>query len=159
MTGDTPETEERYGLAAGTGNLKITSHTVGAADILVAMAWSRAQLGAAMIRVLSNRETGTSQDNLRRQVLGAIAGYARKEWMPQPESTAARAMDWWMNSKCQTCQGRKWELQPGRRTTSTKRCKPCAGTGMKPLPAGQEYRKLATYIEDCIASAGSWRRK
>lgn len=66
---------------------------------------------------------------------------------------------WWLDKVCQACGGTKYESVPGTGRHSGRICKPCAGTGERPVPQGQPGRRMAAFIEDCVDSGRDSMRK
>jgi hypothetical protein len=82
-----PTAEERYLTAINTSNLRVTAERTGAADVIMACAWSPSHLGSALLRLRtefdsSERPRKITQDAINRFAL-TLAG--------KPEEKAARA--------------------------------------------------------------------
>lgn len=66
---------------------------------------------------------------------------------------AATVLHWWLCPNCQACHGRKFEVVPDTGRLSDKACKHCSATGLAKLPRGQDGRKLANWMDDCVQIA------
>lgn len=208
-----PSIEERYETASNTSDLTLTLDPDlpgGAADVLIACAWSETRLGGALLRLHSEWSAcekpirpskervkalvGTYQVALqgaapleegeKRQPLTtaqatqyAAAWYAHEmamllqklkqlpavreqvmlqalKWgMEHPEMKAAAIVRYWLDTNCGTCDGRKFRLIPGTPSLSNKTCPSCGGSGVAPVPHGQEGRKLANHMDACVHRA------
>ena len=60
---------------------------------------------------------------------------------------------YWLDQMCHQCHGLKFLQVQGAPTLSTKACKACSGTGVGPVPYGQEGRRVANYMDDCVSRA------
>jgi len=69
------------------------------------------------------------------------------------EHKAPAVLMWWLDSRCQSCHGLKYEAIPGTPSLSSRVCQECMGTGEAHLPHGQDGRKIERYILDCLQAA------
>ena len=78
-------------------------------------------------------------------------------WSSHPEALrkqmSVETLIWWLDKQCKTCDGTKWEVAPGSNRQSNKPCKACRGSGIAELPAADDGRMLANYIDDCVQDA------
>lgn len=78
---------------------------------------------------------------------------AMKWKIADPERTAGAIIKYWLDQTCNGCDGLKWKKAPGSPSLSAKMCQACDGTGISPVPHGQEGRRLANYMDDCVSIA------
>jgi hypothetical protein len=57
---------------------------------------------------------------------------------------------YWLDQTCHHCSGLKFLKIEGAPSLSTKACRPCSGSGIAPVPHGQEGRRVANYMDDCL---------
>lgn len=62
---------------------------------------------------------------------------------------------YWLHQACPKCDGLKFLVLPGTARLSNKMCPPstqggCGGTGFAAVPHGQEGRKLANHMDQCV---------
>lgn len=69
------------------------------------------------------------------------------------DEKTARVIRWWLNQACQACGGTKFEVVPGTNRLGAEHCGKCKGTGLQKVPCGEEGRKLASYIDECLQAA------
>lgn len=69
------------------------------------------------------------------------------------ESKAVQILRWWLAQNCQVCQGTKFQVVQGTNRLSNKACKACAGTGLRAIPHGQEGRRCASWLDQCVERA------
>lgn len=84
------------------------------------------------------------------KVRAALAVQALRWGMVDAEGKAAAVLRYWLNQNCPACGGTKWELYAGTTRQSTKACRVCAGSGIAAVPHGQEGRKLANHLDQCL---------
>ncbi|GAB3763536.1 hypothetical protein GCM10028796_17200 [Ramlibacter monticola] len=73
--------------------------------------------------------------------------------MEDAASKAAGVIRYWLDQTCQSCDGRKFRLIQGAPKLSNRACPTCQGSGVAPVPHGQEGRKLANYLDSCVHRA------
>lgn len=73
--------------------------------------------------------------------------------MPDAQTKAAGTIRYWLDQTCRTCHGLKWQLIPGAPALSGRPCRHCGGSGIASTPHGQDGRKLANFIDDCVSRA------
>ncbi len=78
---------------------------------------------------------------------------ALKWKIEDPERTAGAVIKYWLDQTCNGCDGLKWKKAPGSPSLSAKMCQACTGTGISPVPHGQEGRRLANYMDYCVTAA------
>jgi hypothetical protein len=62
-----------------------------------------------------------------------------------PADKAPAVILWWLDQTCPNCHGTKLAAT-GRGSI----CKTCRGTGQARIPMGEEGKRLANYIDDCV---------
>ena len=75
------------------------------------------------------------------------------------EDLPARVLLHWLSSTCSACQGRKFQLIPGKDVLSERACGCCKGAGVVPPPGGKAGAEALGYIDDCINFAREQVRK
>lgn len=82
-------------------------------------------------------------------VRALLADRLRKWGVQEAGGKADALARWWVQRTCQACQGTKFQPK------AAKACKICGGLGEAPLPCGQEGRRLANWMDDCVER---WRQ-
>jgi hypothetical protein len=77
-----------------------------------------------------------------------------EDWARAMEKASA-TIRYWLDQTCTSCHGLKWQLVPGAPALSNRPCRPCSGGGFGQAPNGQEGRKLANFMDDCVSRARS----
>lgn len=165
-TQDRPGIEESYQVAGNTSDLTVEADRRGAADVLIAAGWSPTRIGAALMRLHSEYDAaqrkgeGRTDVQLLRSKLRSLSSVTEQlalkafDWrMEDPKAKAQAVALWWLDRSCRRCTGRKFELTPGAPALSNRACKACSGTGETRIPHGQEGRRLAIYLDDCVSRA------
>ncbi len=70
-----------------------------------------------------------------------------------PRNVAASVLRWWLDRKCPTCNGTKFEVIAGTGRQSGKVCKSCKGVGEAHIPCWEPGRKMAKYMDDAVNQA------
>ena len=89
-----------------------------------------------MLHRVSQRAKEAQEDYLRAKVkIGPVIRY-------------------WLDQTCPRCNGRRFQVLPGTSRLSNKTCPPptqggCGGSGVAPVPMGQDGRKLANHMDEC----------
>lgn len=71
----------------------------------------------------------------------------------EPQEKGIQVLRWWLAQTCPTCRGTKFQCVPGTDRQSGKACAKCRGTGLREVPCEQEGRKLANFLDQCVARA------
>jgi len=79
----------------------------------------------------------------------ALALWAEIEGMKKPRAMALGILAWWLDHRCPKCFGSRLDPLPFGGRGSTRVCKSCQGLGERPLPYGQEGRKLERHLIEC----------
>lgn len=180
--GGRPDVEERYTTATNASSLVLEERTTGPADVLVAAAWSPTRIGAALLRLHSEFDGGqrarqrpfkdregkwTTPTDAKLLAMRLKTMPAAREqltiqatmWeMEDPAQKARLVLLWWLDQVCPKCHGRKFQHVSGTPSLSAKSCpRPdkggCGGSGLVAIPCGADGRKLANFLDDCVARA------
>lgn len=87
------------------------------------------------------------------------------EWLDHEDGPhiVASVLYWWLSPVCPTCEGRKFKVAPGTGRTSSKVCPPCNARGQvpgkRPMPHGGTGKRLAEFMEKCVAEAAGATRQ
>ena len=82
--------------------------------------------------------------------------------MEDPETKATATIRYWLDQRCRGCGGTKWLLIPGTNRQSERPCPVCVDRDRHPREQhpgyqepvfGQEGRRLANYLDACVADA------
>lgn len=87
------------------------------------------------------------------EVRKILTAKARSWGMTGAEDKAVRVIRWFLDKTCTACGGTKWEVVPGTNRHGSKQCKACSGSGLSKIPCGEDGRKIAGYIDECMYSA------
>lgn len=166
---DRPGIEEQYQTAGNTSNLTVEAERRGAGDVLIAAGWSPSRIGSALLRLHSEYDGGEKSQRRGAGKTDAIllAGRLKslpgimvqvtskaREWgQDAPESGARAAILWWLDRTCRRCHGRRYELIPGAPSLSSRACTSCRGSGEASVPNGQDGRRIANFLDDCVQRA------
>jgi len=85
-----------------------------------------------------------------RPTRAALTVQALKWNIIDAEAKAAGVIRYWLDQNCPACEGRKWQLIPGTPTLSNRACPTCRGSGIGQVPHGQEGRRLANHLDQCL---------
>lgn len=157
-------TEERYTSAIPASSLKFEAHKQGQADVIAAAGMSRSRVGAALMRLhtewdrarndrpgradkLSTNEAAIFMNRLKtlREVRVELTAQLVRWKIVDPADKAPAVILWWLDQNCHACHGTKLAAT-GRGSI----CKVCKGTGKARIPHGEEGKRLANYINDCV---------
>jgi hypothetical protein len=69
------------------------------------------------------------------------------------EHKSVQIIRWWLQQSCPTCNGTKFQVVPGTHRHNGKACPACAGTGLREIPNGQEGRRVANWMDQCVERA------
>lgn len=84
-----------------------------------------------------------------------VAMQAARWRMTDCQNKAGAIIKYWLDPTCHACEGRKWKLIRDTPALSNRPCHVCHASGVAPVPAGQEGRRLANYLDDCVSRARS----
>ena len=82
-----------------------------------------------------------------------VALQAMKWRIEDPIPTAGAIIKFWLDQTCSACDGLKWKRAAGSPSLSNRMCTACGGTGIANVPRGQDGRKLANFMDDCVSIA------
>jgi hypothetical protein len=92
-----------------------------------------------------------SLPDVRRQ----LTAYVPKWGIQEAAVKVPAIIAYWLDQTCQHCHGLKFLKAQDAPTLSTKACKACHGTGIAPVPHGQEGRRVANYMDECLQKGRS----
>lgn len=167
---------ERYITANNATSLVADADSVrGNVDVLIAAGWSKSPLGLALLRLVSEYDAAVKRRGVLRQnadaeknggVLNLFAQLRSLEsavygvemqaqhWeISSPREKSIAVVLHWLDHTCRACDGSKFQRIPNTPALSVKVCKCCRGTGVVRIPFGEDGRRLANYIDDCLHSA------
>ena len=150
--------DDRYSSAVRSSNLRDECRRdapLNDTDMLKAMAWSSSRLGGALRRLHSefDAEARTGQP-VRLKSLPDVREQATiqaAKWgIENPQEVAMRVIVWWLQKRCQECNGTKFEVIQGTGRQSGRACKRCRGTGESNIPCGESGKKMAVWLDSCL---------
>ena len=86
-------------------------------------------------------------------VRSQLTSYVPKWGIVEASVKVPAIIAYWLDQTCPHCHGLKYQAIPGAPTLSNRACKACGGTGVAPIPHGQEGRRVANYMDDCVQKA------
>ena len=169
-----PDIAEQYASATHATNLRVEAERRSSADILIAAGWSPSRLGAALIRLHSEWD-GSEHPRFDQaagkkvymhemaMLLGKLKTLpeVREQLMIQadkwgcdnPKNVAGAILQWWLDRRCNTCHGTRFEVIAGTGRQSGKVCKSCRGTGEAHIPCWEPGRRMANFMDDAVNQA------
>lgn len=94
------------------------------------------------------------------EVRNELAGVVARWGIPFPTEVAGAVVGYWLDQTCQPCDGRKWQVIPGSPSLSNRVCPVCHGSGIAKIPHGNDGKRLANYMDDCVSiSRASIKRR
>ncbi len=116
-----------------------------------------AELQEAVDTAADDAEKLTAQATLNHWTIVVRQQRAQEEREDRMRAQAkiGAVIRYWLSQICPRCDGRKFQVLPGTARLSTKMCPPptqggCGGTGFVHVPHGQEGRKLANHMDQCV---------
>lgn len=88
----------------------------------------------------------TSLPEVRRQ----LTAYVPKWGIQEAAVKVPGVIAYWLDQTCHHCNGLKFLKIEGAPSLSTKVCRPCNGSGIAAVPHGQEGRRVANYMDECL---------
>jgi hypothetical protein len=79
-----------------------------------------------------------------------LTAYVPKWGIQEAAVKVPAVIAYWLDQTCHHCSGLKFLKIEGAPSLSTKACRPCSGSGIAPVPHGQEGRRVANYMDDCL---------
>jgi hypothetical protein len=137
--------DEAYESATDSTNLTLTADKRSDCDILIASSWSDSRLGAALVRLHT------------KATLGRVTEIADQLSLPRRrinEEIIPQVLHWWLHQACTACDGHGKTKIPGTPTLSAHQCPVCYGSCKKRIPFGEEGKRLANLLDDCVSR---WR--
>lgn len=86
-------------------------------------------------------------------VRAQLTGYVPKWGIAEASVKVPAVIAYWLDQTCRGCHGLKFQKIDGSPALGTKVCRACGGTGYAPVPYGQEGRRVANYMDDCVQKA------
>jgi hypothetical protein len=84
------------------------------------------------------------------EVRKKLTEYVPKWGIQEAAMKVPAVIAYWLDQTCHHCSGLKFLKIDGAPSLSTKACRPCGGSGIAPVPHGQEGRRVANYMDDCL---------
>ena len=165
---DAPSVEERYLRASSTSDLRVRADRRSDADVLIAAGWSATGLGGVLLRLhgewdaAAKKPGAISETELillrgKLKSLSAAMQYVADAMgrlgLESPQRCAGAIIGYWLNQSCHTCHGLKFETIRDTPVLSAIRCKSCHGTGLGPVPHGQDGRRMLNLMDDAVNRA------
>jgi hypothetical protein len=88
-------------------------------------------------------------------VRAQLIGYVPKWGIAEAGLKVPAVIAYWLDQTCHICHGLKFQRPEGAPALSHKACKSCHGTGIAPVPHGQEGRRVLNYMDDCLQKGRS----
>ena len=164
---NTLTTAEKYSSAIHASNLRVEAEKPGAGDLLIAVGWSPSRLGAALMRLHTEYDgAGLSRNPSKIDAallfskLRSLGGVRREAEMQaftwrigDARGTAFAVILYWLDQRCKACGGRGAKVIPGTPSLQAKPCHVCHGSGKATPPHGEDGKRLANYLDDCVIRA------
>ena len=160
-------TAEKYSSAIHASNLRVEAEKSGAGDLLIAVGWSASRIGAALMRLHTEYDgAGLSRNPSKTDAMLLVARLksladVRREaeiqarvWnMTDPTHTAFAVILFWLDQRCGQCEGRGARVIPNTPALQAKHCNVCHGSGKSTAPRGEDGKRLANYLDECVMRA------
>lgn len=149
-----PDTLERLATAMGSRDLSVR-RGIGDVDYIIALgmaAVSVSPAASAMINLHLAQNPAAFKEAERAAVSIARHLNLKRRWKMKVRELITithTALKYYICPVCPHCYGRKFELFEGTRRLSNKICRPCHGTGRRPLPLhrGKEIGEIMSALE------------
>lgn len=82
-----------------------------------------------------------------------------QSWKWDDPMLSAEILQWWLDQTCRVCHGTRWQLIAGTNRLSNRPCHGCHGSGIREVPHGQQGRKMANFMDDCVNVSRAGIRK
>ena len=160
--------EEQYVSAGSSSSLRVEADKPGDADILIASGLSRATVGGAIMRLLTEygglpRNATETDHRLMMMalktmsvVLDQITLRASQMNIERPGKVALAVIAHYLDKVCRSCDGQKYQRVKDTPSLSVKPCKSCLGVGEIALPYGEAGRRVEEYMLECVQT---WRSR
>jgi hypothetical protein len=83
----------------------------------------------------------------------ALVEWCTLKGIDHPRIKVEGILAWWLDHICPQCNGTKYEVAAGTNRQSNRACRPCGGSGEKPLPHGDDGRLIEAYMVECVGKA------
>lgn len=171
---------EVYACAGSSSNLKVEADRRTDADVLISAGLSKAVIGGTLLRLRTEYDSAERLRSLKpvhfprdderyRALTPSELMMGKLKALPQARQMMARQMTfwgvadaeakagsiirWWLRPLCPQCHGTKEKVVPGSNRQSGRPCNACDGVGTTRIPHGQEGRRLANYLDECVVQA------
>jgi hypothetical protein len=84
------------------------------------------------------------------EVRRELTRYVPKWGIQEAAVKVPAVIAYWLDQTCHACNGLKFTQIANTPALSTKACKACQGSGIAPVPHGQEGRRVANYMDECL---------
>lgn len=88
-----------------------------------------------------------------RAVRKQLVDYVPKWGIQEASVKVPAIIAYWLEQTCRTCHGLKFLQVANTPALSAKACRACHGTGIAPIPYGNEGKRVANYMDDCVQRA------
>lgn len=88
-----------------------------------------------------------------RAVRKQLVEYVPKWGIQEAAVKVPAIIAYWLEQTCRTCHGLKFLQVANTPALSAKACRACHGTGIAPIPYGNEGKRVANYMDDCVQRA------
>lgn len=79
-----------------------------------------------------------------------LTAYVPKWGIAEASLKVPAVIAYWLDQTCHHCNGLKFAKVANAPALSTKACRACNGSGIAPVPHGQEGRRVANYMDECL---------
>lgn len=161
MLSDTRRTiEEAYSSATTSSDLRVQADHRSDADVLIAAGWSPGIVGAAALRLCGEwdrAEKPRRGQNVPQEL--QLLAMKLKSFRSVRDALslnhlekdkAQRLIFWWLDQKCQPCGGTKFETVKNTNRHGSAQCRYCRGSGLAPVPFGEDGKRAANFLDDCV---------
>jgi len=150
------EIAEKYARSVNSSNLRDDDRHF-ATDALIALALSPVRLATDMYRVKYCNDA-TSYKTLSVKWIAIVKNKAELRHWPEhinPVIVANAAMTYWLNPVCPACQGRGFHPKFNQTGAYEATCKPCSGSGTKPVTA---EARILNHVKDMVETLAELER-
>lgn len=92
-------------------------------------------------------------------VRAQLVAYVPKWGIAEASIKVPAVIAYWLDQTCHHCHGLKFLQVAGAPVLSTKACRACHGSGIAPVPHGQEGRRVANYMDEAVQKGRSAIRR
>lgn len=115
------------------------------------------KMAARQAHAFNMHETGILLGKLKalRDVRMQVSLQLLKWGIVEVEQKSVEIIMWWLQPLCPACNGTKFQVAAGTGRHTGKVCGDCCGTGQQLIPYGQEGRRCANWLDQCVERARS----